>query len=218
MADITNQMYGAAFYRRSSQGWSEKFWLKTTDYPASVAAMTALVTARLGLLPSPCQLIWCRVAYAGRPRERKPLVLNYPLDGNADVAAAPYVGTDADVNDVEAAVQLALGTATGRWANYYMRAIPDDRLSGRQLINPVTVPSSDVPITPVNDWEGRLGNYLQLLRTSTQLAVFKAKGIGTAGDTYSTEVWDSAIIRGIRNKKTGRPFGESRGRKPVGAE
>jgi hypothetical protein len=212
----STQVYAVLYFSNGNQGWQERYWLNATSYAAALVVLQAIVDKRKATLPSTAFIVWSRVSFAGTLREADTLTAVYPIAGTADAASSGYTPTGvATCNDPEAAIHLRFQTSAGQWSNYYLRCIPDDKMTGRALS--VTVDPAAVVGTPPATWQDRVVDLIQYLKANTQHAAFASKGVPPNHDTYNVDDWSKVIVRGISNRKTGRPFGAPHGRQPAGA-
>lgn len=213
---VTSVMTGRLYFQYLKQGWQESFNLVSTDYGAAKTAMGTIVTARRKILPANASIIYGRVGFLGKPRDKKALKLSYPLAGQADTLT-PAAGDDP--NDVEHSVVVSYETAGGRWMTAHTRCIPDDMETGTKLVDALVIPDIvSGTFTPVSGttWIAALGNYIATVGTLTQ-HVRTLEPLPGPPVVFQFEVnpFTDAIYRGMGSKSTGRVSFVQRGRAPV---
>lgn len=213
---VASVMTGRLYFAYKKQGWQESFNLISTDYAAALTALGTIVTARRKILPASADIIYGRVGFLGKPRDKRALNLNYPLPGTADTLTPTVNG---DPNDVEHAVKVSYETAGGRWMTAWTRCLPDEVETGTALVDPLVIPSiTTTPFTPVSGttWIAALGNYLATVAQATQ-HVRELDPLPGPPVTFQFEVnpFVAVVYRGLGSKSTGRVSFVPRGRAPV---
>lgn len=212
MAATTTQMLGVLYVNYKNFGWSEKFNLPEDNYAAAVLKMALICAWRAAMLAPGCVIEWARVSIAGNPKEAM-AAIDRPLPSlfidQQNVGVGP-------VNDPEVALHFRLETADGKHADRLVRGI-NDLWVRDTLIDPLLAPLT--PLTPLPLLEPNLNN-LAVIRSFMQVLLANtvhARRQAGVPPTYVTTDWARIIYRGVTNRKTGRPFGMSRGRAPIRA-
>lgn len=192
-----------------SQGWVESFFMKATNFDLATANFLDLLNYRKFFLASGCKIVYAICGDVLRPRRTK-LILGSP------VSAVPNAQLEEQVtpHDSESCVRLRLETADHAHITRLMRGIADEDIQDHlnswsfALINLENIPGiPDPAITRATAWN----LYANLLVHHTMYAT---KALAPAGQMI-VENWQTAAIRGVGNRKTGRPHGLTRGRRAV---
>lgn len=207
MADLSQTMKAVLHVNHARAGWQETYFLKTNSYPAALEACNLLVHYRRSFLAQGCEIVWARVSFLGTPRERQGLQ-------GLPVGPLPQAPQGESIDNPSDALHYAFETNTGRWGNRLFRGIPDPLV--RDFAYDGVMPEPLAPALALsNPLDGGASlarirqSFLRWLIINTQNVRVTAKGPPPVGDTSP---WERCLPRRVSNRKTGRPFGLSRGR------
>lgn len=199
------------------QGWSEKLYLPEADLALALAKGEKLARLRLNCLPSVCDMVWARISLIGVPRDAHAVLNSFPAPGlynpggpsDDDEALADHVP-----NLTTDAVRYRLETAEGPWSMRFLHGVPDEQIAGDALVDALALTTA-VPADPTTvdatatSWPVLAGTYLNAVRTLTKWA--RIRIVDEAPVIETADIF-KLIVRGVEFKKTGRPFGQRRGR------
>lgn len=207
MADISNRMKFVLHVSHGAQGFQESYYLKTTSYTDGLVAGTKLLHYRRSLLAAGCAILWARVSFLGKPRERRGI-------SGGPWGPLPQVPGQSTTDNPSDALHYALESGTGRWGNRLFRCVQDDMIQDYHFngimpepLNPALLLSD--PLDGAASLNRIISSFLRWLVENTDHVRITDKGPPTLGDT---EAWAAIIPRKVANRKTGRAFGVSRGR------
>jgi hypothetical protein len=198
-------------------GFEEKLFLGSTTASAALALANQMVTLRLSCLPTTVDLDWARISNIGPPRDGRAVLGNYPVPGNYTVTPTgtpPAVPVPAVTPNLYSdAIMYRCETDEGPWTNRWVRGIPDQQIEADAITKVITQPGAPImdPGAPgfPTDFEGLVGNYLKAVQVNT---MFYQQRVNGAQLIRFTMPIVAVIVRGVRSKKTGRPFALPRGR------
>lgn len=192
--DDISVFVGRIHYKAAEGGWSENYILKANTAAAAKTGLTAILNARKAMLPDTITLRFASVSKLGRQRN------SFKLTGTPALGS-DTVGTYTE-NDPEDTILVRQETADGQWANRHVHIVPDDAVS-EGVYDP----------TAVAAWHTLLTTYTTALTTNTGY-LLKTGPVGS--ETFTVVDWAAATVEGKSSHPIGRPFGQRRGRRPVG--
>lgn len=207
MADISNKMRLVLHINHPRGGWSESYFLKTTSYTDGIEAGALLVAYRRSMLASNCSVVWARVSFLGKPKERRGIP-------GLPVGPLPQVPGQDTIDNPSDALHYAFESVSGRWGNRLFRGVQDSLVEDFHYNGAMVEPLS-AALALSNPLDGAASltrirqSFLRWLINNTDHVRITDKGPPTLGDT---EAWAACVPRKVSNRKTGRPFGLSRGR------
>ena len=207
MADLSQQMKCVLHINHPRAGWMETYYLKTNSYPLALDAAKLLVHYRRSFIAEGCKIVWARVSFLGRPRERQGLE-GLPL------GPLPQHPQGVPVDNPNDALHYAFETQTGRWGNRLLRGIADDLVADfiYNGVMPEPLPPAQALSSPL-DGGASLNrirqSFLRWLVNNTMCVRIQEAGPPTLGDAVD---WQRVFPRRVTTRRSGRPFGLHRGR------
>lgn len=211
-------MVGTLYFNYGAYGWSEKYYIgsrstnetPTAPYDQAAQDLFNLASYRGYLLGNNVKLTWARCSLLTRLRDSVAAIAS-PLSPRK-------VGTETTVeaiDDPQTAILFRMEDGAGRYFNRHIRGLRESWVLDTELIDSVwaagITPASDFVAdptptlyTPVQAFQ----NYLLALLAYT----VNVKKMTTGPSPYSVSAYNRTQFRKISSRKTGRPFGLSRGR------
>lgn len=210
MAQTTGLMHGVLYLNFQNNGWSERYPLKSTDYPTARDVFKKLAKLRMAFVGTGVEMVWARVSFAANPRESS------GIDG-LPLLPHPTVGDQNPPEDPFTAIHYRFETAQGKSAVRLFRGIPDNVVANYKFNG--VAPEPLAAGQPIGDPDnpGTSLAYLQRSFLSYVIAnCLHTRFLGLLGEppapTWETGDYARAMFRNIRKRDTGRPFGITRGR------
>lgn len=176
-------------------GWSEVYIAKGETVSAAKSDATALINGRKAMMSNQLTIIYANVSDLGVARDSY-----LALDG---IAEGSMTTTTAVPNRDGDAFLVRMETAGGQHADRYLRGVPDSCI-----------------VEAVYDDTGAAGAYetaLAAFLTTLKDHTMHLNKVDPADPTtWTLSAWTNTFRRGITYRKTGRPFGALRGRRPPG--
>lgn len=205
-----------------TQGWSEKYIFKTQPL-ALVSALPLLqqiAWGRTAFLGLGCYITFARVSSTSPSHDGLACDLPYPVGPHPALQGAgstPIPSTFNAPNDPSTVFQMRFETAAGNFWQRYFHCPPDSWVAGK-VLNPALLPyltpaATNAAINDMSPTGG--GSLLQICSTFWRYLINNTAYAkrGTGGN-YTVSAFDFITFRQITDKKMGRPFGVSRGRRP----
>ncbi len=202
-------------------GWNEIYFLKADIVTPAAALPIAknLAWGRTAFFANNVFLDYVRCSQVGPKPDKRTVEFDYPLAQHPSWSGGTGTGDIAGpTNDPTVCFQMAGETVSGQWGNRYFRGINDNWVTQSRLTTGILAylqmapdTGSDPDLSPTGGIGSHLGicqGFWRLLQRRVALATRNTAIDYTLGDVV-TEVY-----RGITNKKVGRRFGVSRGRRP----
>lgn len=174
-------------------GWSEVYIAKGETVTAAKDNATALINARKAMMSNELTIIYASVSDLGVLRDSY-----LALDG---IEAGDMTPTTAKPNRDGDAFLVRMETADGKHAERYLRGVPDACI--------IDAVYDDSGVGGV--YETALAAFLIALKDNT---MHLNKVDPALPSTWTLSAWTNTFRRGITYRKTGRPFGALRGRRP----
>lgn len=204
-----------------SQGWSEKYYAKgdITDPLAAVPILKNIIWGRSAFFGTEVGCTYGRCSKIGPGPDKETVFMDYPIGPHPSWTGGGGAGdTIGPINDPIAVVQQVFQGVGGKWMNRYYRCYPDSWVTNKRLatgILPYWTPSTDT--STVTDLSPAAGlSHIQVCqkfwRFLIQNTVMTRRV--TAIDYTPTAIRDIGFVQ-ITGKKIGRPFRQSRGRRPA---
>lgn len=168
-------------------GWSEKYWIGAADLAAAETALNEIAEARVGLLADTSSITYQRVSDPAISGDS--FVKSEPIEGEVETTE----GTD-DQCHANVAVVLRCQTATGKHSTRYLHGIVESWVDG-DLFQP----------PPMG---GQMAAYATAVKDNAKHVRLPPGGDGLA----TMEAIDEVVSIRVSTRRTGRPFGQSRGR------
>lgn len=196
-----------AHFNYGSQGWSESYFMKGSDYTESYNNFFTMMSHRRKFLADGVMLVYAVYSDVFLPRKTKLII------GNPQISTvAPDAGAQLKPHDVESAVRVRLETSDGKHATRLIRGIADEDIADH--INNYTFARKlleQIPLTANAD-DTRQVAWDNFVNCLVHFTIFATKTLAPAGQMI-TESWTDAAVRGVSNRKTGAPHGLTRGRR-----
>jgi hypothetical protein len=201
------------YFAGNNQGWSESAYLKTGAQLDAKTAATAILTARLWILPATCELVWAKYSNQGKPRDRIGVQKKYPIDGyyvNFDDTKPPSYYT---MNRIKDAVEMAIETDVGDFCTRFLHGVPDFCVQDDELLGDVVVPGTPIPYPPTvyTTWYDLLGSYLATIKANSSMFRWYRPTTGGSAVPQTSDI-SQIYVRRLRDRKVGEVFGRSLGR------
>lgn len=211
MSVLTTPVFQLTFKINSAMGGvSEKLYLGSANIADALTLAAKFLLWRLACLPQALKVEWASVTQRGAPADGRAVGLTFPLDGAwpGSTFTSP-TDDDKSPNLRSDALRYRLETAEGPSSTRWLHGVPDTQISQDELVAAVTAASGDPGLIVATNlsWVAAAGKYLGLVATQSKFYREKKNG----SNPVIKESFDIAalIIRGVRNKTMGRPFGLS---------
>lgn len=215
--NVAGYQRGTIFINGQNYGWSESIDMNAADVPTAAGLLLIYANLRAWTMPSSCSIVYGRVTKVPNSRYSQPLA-GLPILGKA----GSLTTADAtDINDFGGAPCVRFIADQGKSGTKFFRGCTDAFITANAIVP--APPSggwyqSGVTITDGTTQPGTssiaFSNLLSWLILNTyqpsQLQSVIVGGTGIQG--YIMRSYLNLLIRGVRIKKTGRPFGLPRGR------
>jgi hypothetical protein len=182
---------GSLFYSLGAFGWSENYWLEASTYSAAGVTLDNINDDRLALCHSAVTAVRGRV---GDPGTRGDAYLVTLSTTHGTYSTAPT----ATSMPVDVCLGYRFSAASVYFQSRWLRAVPID-----QFPNGVFTPTGPF-LAALANWDTEL----------TAFTFLNAKNKNPPPPTIQLNPTNSIFI-GIRNRKTGRPFGQPVGRRRI---
>lgn len=201
MVDLSHTMTTVLYINYRDTGWQETYCLKTTDYDEARQAVGTLCNYRRSFLTVGCRIVWGRIGFLGRPKERIAV-------GGLPAGPLPQVKADDFLNTPFTTLHYALEAESGAWSDRHFRGISDAMVSDFKVKGKIYTPILD-PKPLVNPLDGAIAvdpirrSFLGWLMRYTQhlhLETFQPVPLGLVSP------WAQCYLRGVANMKCGRAF------------
>jgi hypothetical protein len=215
--NVTSYYRGTIFFNFAQSGWSETLDMIGSNDADALGQLTKYLNHRRWMLPLSVSAVYGRVVKV--PLARYSVALGgLPLVGRAPSLTAPNAN---DMNDPDASFCGHFIADEGKASIRFFRGLPDDAIAGNAIVPAapggswfdVSVDPGDGTATPatlaaaIKNCFSFLGYYTYVASQQQTLVI---GGVPTLG--YRMRIMTNFLSRSVRNKKTGRPFGLSRGR------
>lgn len=208
---------GTIFINYGRYGWSETFDLASIDQSGVVRVMKNLALFRSYFLPNNATVSYARAQLRGTQR-KSITCLDGPFVGKAETLTTPELSF---MNDPSSSLCFRVQGQDQSHTTRFLRGIPDSRITDTTLVGGVpadgwtgseTIDETTMPVPAT--WMAALQRYLKYISLWTSIVVVETvpSANGGTAEVYSAKSLVGFLFRGIRNKKTGRPFDLSRGR------
>lgn len=208
---------GTLFLNYGQYGWSETLDIVGASDADALAQLQKYLNHRRWTLPASVSAVYGRVVKVPNVRYSVPLG-GLPLIGKAPNLTAPNAN---DMNDPDSAVCMHFVADEGKQSIRFFRGLPDDAIAGTALALSapggswidLTVDPGDGSATPATlaaafkNVMSFIGYYTYVASQQQTLVI---GGNPTLG--FRMRIITGLLSRSVRNKKTGRPFGLSRGK------
>lgn len=222
MTDAATMFFFQMHFRFKFTGWGEKYYINAASWEQARDKGERIATYRTAIMAKDIEAIWGRVsqdegAHAPdapkNPRNTK-AVPGFPTQ-NTGYKSNLSTGFEAPEMP-HTCMLFRQETAEGLWLNRMIRGIEDDivnAITHTFTLNPepfaVGAALPD-PSDHNNMVSAMFRAYLTVLRDDT---VYVKRNKHPANPKFQYEPWQNIIFRGVRNKKTGVPFGMFKGRR-----
>lgn len=216
---MTLAVQGVIQFNFNGQGFQEKFFFKADilDAQSALPLLQQIVYGRSAFIGTGVEIIYARASVIGPGPDARMCDLPYPVGPHPSWTGGNGPGdTIAPPNDPDTCVQQRFETAAGKWGMRYFRLMPDSWVTNKRLTTGIQqyyrITASGVPAGDM----GPNGGLSHLAVCQSFWAYLKANtAIGTRKSPIDVTLNPIANILPVQvtNKKTGRVFRQSRGRR-----
>lgn len=202
-------------------GWTEKFYLRgVTSYATGLTKLRTLIFGRSALFGKGVECTYARVSRVDSDKDALVCNLPYPIGPHPSLSSSPS-SPPRDALDfpqeAQSAVQQREETANGKWANRYIRGIPDAWITNKRVVFPelfqpfgTAVPDNGIPYDATQPHLDICQQFWRYLMDNVSIGHVNPV---TKVVTYSNIDFLATI--GVTSRKTGRPSRASHGRRPA---
>ncbi len=186
---------GILFFDWEGTGWSEVYPLQVADYTTALAVLTTTKNLRLAMMAPDINLIGARISDTDVKGDSFPTGFLFPTTGTY----VPGAGEKTFATDY--ALRCGLYGGPAKRSVRFVRGVSNLNIDGNGHYIPTAA------------WDATLDAWLNQLIASVSIAT-RIKG-AVAPPYYAFTPILSASIQEMENRKVGRPFGLSRGRRLI---
>jgi hypothetical protein len=189
-----------------SQGWLESMFLDGDSYETQRPIAQKIIEWRRYLMADQVILEYAKIS-----------LTNVKKDGiciqGQPVATSYYVEEDPlpAPNNIEVGLKVRLETATGKSGNRIIRGMADALVYDNKIVGSIGAITIPTTIASPTDGQTRLAYLTGYLGVIAKASFYARKNL--VDGSYTKEDWAKVLYRGIGNRKTGAPFGRTRGRR-----
>lgn len=193
--------YCVLFINWRNSGWSERYWLPTSDWIGTRALADKLARWRIAGCAQGCKIIWGRIGFSDDWR------LSWPITA-LGITSRPYAGMGGQlINTVWTRINWRFETADGRWVIRQWGGVPDDLVRAAKIVGQLEPLPTDDEMADLADhatpWRVA---YTSMVRFFFENTVFAGHGRDWPDNLYDVEPWNRILVRGVGNRNTGRDF------------
>lgn len=211
---------GVIQFRFKEQGFQEKYFFKSSINTAqgALAYLQQIVYGRSAFIGSGVEIIYARASVVGPGPDARMCDLPYPLGPHPSWAGGNGPGdTIGPPNDPDTCVQQRFETAAGRWGMRYFRLMPDAWVSNKVLQQGIQqyyrMTSNQQPAGPDLGPNGGLSHLAVCQSFWSYLKQNVVIAHRVSASNYDPTEIENILPVQVTNKKTGRVFRQSRGRR-----
>lgn len=212
---------GVANFTYGQQGWQEKYFLgdNTLALNTALLRLQNIVYGRSAFYGTGCACIFARVSSTDSSHDGLACQLPYPVGPHPSWGAGGGLPGDTigPPNDPDTVVQMRFETSLGKYWQRYYRCMPDTWVLNKALATGIlqyfTTPAGTPTPTDLGPTSGL--SHLQVCQGFWLYLIANTRYARKTGTgQYTISNFDYITFRQVTDKKIGRPFGMSRGRRP----
>lgn len=213
-------MYGMIRLGYKGNGWSEKYWLGDLGgHTDALNKFLPIVHGRRAFMGIGVEILQARVSNADNLKDAALCQLNYPLayhpsflPTTGDAPANPKTPNE----DIDG-ILVRFENDSGRWANRIIRGVPDHWIVDKRNQYPIGFQMCAVgALKDMNpDTSGNAPTHLEVCQSFWRyLQLNSPHRFKNNSNVLVFEPWQSIFGIRVSSRRVGRPFGQSRGRRP----
>jgi len=179
------------FESADEEGWSEKFYLGSTDITAAQTSMNTIIPLRAAMLASTMNIIYGRVSDVTIKGDSLPPTITMPTAGT-------YSATGASLLEANTALNVQLFASATQKNRIFLRGLRSDVVVGREYKAPTGFS------TAFSAWSSAM---------ITANVVVQHRTVVGPPPVYTYNTVSAINIIGATARKPGRPFGLPVGRR-----
>lgn len=207
-----NPIMATYFIADGGPGFAVRHFLKASiiDFVSAIPICNELARRRRACLAAGATVVWARVARTDSLHRSKAAITS-PLTAYDDPAPPAASLGRGPANKIGDGLLIRYETSDGMFGTPIIRCVPDVKIFDELFTEaPVdfTGGAGANPLDGTSTWVNAFIDYVRYVRDNTTCAQLKTP----PANNYLITDWDTALYRRTAFHKTGRSFGEPRGR------